>query len=266
MADKDISSGAVLLKFCLLAKSAKGKGCAAVIQQALSSPNTFVFGELLDQPNVKALATDENKKWYDTLALFAYGTHSDYRAKPQNYGELSPPLVKKLKQLSVVSIASAQKSIPYALLLEQLELANVRELEDLIIDCMYAGVVRGKLDQKAQRFQVDWTMGRDIRPGQLPEMIKILSLWCERSETLMKEIQEKVQYANFLHEQHQKESKEFEDRVEEIKSNLKAAMEGEMGGAEFDVGDLAAFDGANKKGKGKKGAGGPHHMERHRRR
>jgi len=262
-----VASGAGLLKFCLLAKSTKGKGCVAVIQQALGSPNTFVFGELLDQPNVKALANDENKKWYDTLALFAYGTYADYRAKPQSYGELSAQLLKKLKQLSIVSIASTQKSIPYAVLLEQLELGNVRELEDLIIDCMYAGVVRGKLDQKAQRFQVDWTMGRDIRPGQLQEMAKILSLWCERSETLMKEIQEKVQYANFLHEQHQKENKEFEDRVEEIKTNLKAAMEGEMGGADFDVGDLAAFDGANKKGKGKKGPGGPAgHMERHRRR
>lgn len=44
-----------LLKFILLAKSAKGKGAVAVIQQALQSPQTFVFGELLEVPNIKAV-------------------------------------------------------------------------------------------------------------------------------------------------------------------------------------------------------------------
>ncbi len=63
------------------------------------------------------------------------------------------------------------------MLLAQLDLGNVRELEDLIIDCIYAGIIKGKLDQKQQRFQVDWTMGRDIRPGQLSEMIRVLTHW-----------------------------------------------------------------------------------------
>ena len=104
----------------------------------------------------------------------------------------------------------------------------MRDLEDLIIDCMYAGIIKGKLDQHEQRFQVDWAMGRDIRPGQVAEMAKVLAAWCERSEILMKAIQEKVQLANILHEQHAKETKEFESRVEEIKSDLKAAMEADM--------------------------------------
>ncbi len=69
------------------------------------------------------------------------------------------------------------QSLPYSLLLAQLDIGNVRELEDLVIECIYAGIIKGKLDQKEQRFQVDWTMGRDIRPGQLQEMIKILDLW-----------------------------------------------------------------------------------------
>lgn len=67
--------------------------------------------------------------------------------------------------------------MPYSLLLGQLDIGNVRELEDLIMDSIYAGIIKGKLDQKEQRFQVDWTMGRDIRPGQISEMIKILNLW-----------------------------------------------------------------------------------------
>jgi COP9 signalosome complex subunit 7 len=260
-----VSGSAALLKFTLIAKSAKGKGAVAVIQQALQSPATFVFGELLDLPNIKALAEGENKPWYDTLALFAYGTFADYKASPQSFGDLSPLLQKKLKQLSIVSLASSQKSLPYSLLLAQLDIGNVRELEDLVIESIYAGIIKGKLDQKEQRFQVDWTMGRDIRPGQLQEMLKILNLWCDKSETLMGEIKERIQYANLSHEEHQKQTKEFEQRVEDIKTNLKLSMEGEMATGDFADVDYSSFDSANKKsGRGK--VKGPGQLDRMRRR
>ncbi|KAL6057772.1 COP9 signalosome complex subunit 7b [Balamuthia mandrillaris] len=249
----DVVSGNAVLKYCLLAKSSKGKACAAVIQQALSNPHTFVFGELLDMPNVKALAeTPENKPWFEALSLFAYGTYSDFKAQTDKFPELSEPLLKKLKQLSVVSIAAVQKSIPYVRLLQELEISNVRELEDLIIDCIYAGLIRGKLDQKQQRFQVDWVMGRDIRPGQIEDMIQVLTAWCEKSEELMEAIQEKVKTANLIQEQHKQEKKVFEEKVESIKEGLKAAMAAEMSG-DFDGADMSAFGfgGANKKGRNK---------------
>jgi len=266
MTDNDISSGANLLKYSLLAKSAKGKACVAVIQQVLQNPNTYVFGELLELPNVKALAEGENKPWYDALTLFAYGTYKQYKENQKTYPELAEPLIKKLRQLSVVSIASVQKSIPYPTLLQELGLDHVRDLEDLIIDCMYAGIIKGKLDQHEQRFQVDWAIGRDIRPGQVEEMVKVLAAWCDRSELLMKKIQEKVQLASFLHEQHATSLKEFDLRVEEIKSNLKAAMEADMA-VDFEGGVVGAFAegaAANKKG-GRKGAAAGQGGDRRRR-
>jgi len=259
MADNDISSGSNLLKYTLLAKSAKGKACVAVIQQVLQNPNTYVFGELLEQPNVKALAEGENKPWYEALTLFAYGTYRQYKDNSKNYPELAEPLIKKLRQLTVVSIASVQKSIPYPTLLQELGLEQVRDLEDLIIDCVYAGIIKGKLDQHEQRFQVDWAIGRDIRPGQVEDMVKVLSAWCDRSELLMKKITEKIQLASFLHEQHATNQKEFEGRVEEIKGNLKAAMEADMA-FDFEGGVVGAFAegglAANKKGGRKGGPGG----------
>jgi len=252
----EIASGGALVKYVLLAKNSKGKACVALIQQALNAPQCFVFGELLETPTVKALAEGADKIWFDTLALFAYGTFAQYKENPRLYAELTPPLVKKLKQLSLASIAAVQKSIPYPVLLRELSLDNVRELEDLIIDCIYANIIKGKLDQHEQIFHVDWAMGRDIRPGQIDEMIKVLNLWSEKSETLMKSIQEKVQLATFLHDQHQKQQKEFDMRVDEIKANLKAAMEADMA-VEFE-GGIAGFEGANKKSgrKNKGGAGG----------
>lgn len=64
---------------------------------------------------------------------------------------------------------------------------------------------------------------------------------------LMGEIQERIQYANLSHEEHTKQTKEFEQRVEEIKSNLKVAMEGDMPAGDFADVDFG-FDSANKKG------------------
>jgi len=242
MTDNDAASGASLVRYCVLARNTKGKAVAAIILQALQNPNTFVFAELLEVPSVQQLSSGENQQSFATLELFAYGTFASYRENTSKYIELSPVLVKKLKQLSVVSIAAVQKSIPYSVLLHELALENVRELEDLIIDCMYANIIKGKLDQNEQRFQVDWAMGRDIRPGQIEDMIRTLTAWSDKSETLMKAIQDKVNTANFLHDQHQKQQKEFDARVEEMKASLKAAMEAEMA-VEFDGGG-AVFDGA----------------------
>ena len=47
------ASTSALQQFCLLAKSAKGPACASLISQALEHPSVFVFGELLDMPNVQ---------------------------------------------------------------------------------------------------------------------------------------------------------------------------------------------------------------------
>lgn len=64
----------------------------------------------------------------------------------------------------------------------------------------------------------------------------------------MAEIKERIQYANMSHEAHQQQTKEFEQRVEEIKTNLKVAMESEMTGGDFADVDFGFGDAANKKG------------------
>ena len=48
------------------------------------------------------------------------------------------------------SIGSSPQSIPYSTLLKELDIAasNVRELEDLIIEAIYAGIIQAKLDQR----------------------------------------------------------------------------------------------------------------------
>lgn len=52
MTDTKPTSFNPLEQFVLLAKSAKGAAAVELIKQALESPGVYVFGELLDMPNI----------------------------------------------------------------------------------------------------------------------------------------------------------------------------------------------------------------------
>lgn len=67
--------------------------------------------------------------------------------------------------------------LPYAQLLQTLQMPTIRDLEDLIIDAIYQDVIRGKLDQKGQQFDVEYTMGRDVEPGKIESLLVALQDW-----------------------------------------------------------------------------------------
>lgn len=70
--------------YILLSKSAKSPRAAAdLITQATSAPNTYVFAELLQTPNIQSLRTssEEYAPYLTLLEIFAWGTWSDYQCK-----------------------------------------------------------------------------------------------------------------------------------------------------------------------------------------
>ena len=73
----DPSSSQSLEAFVLLANGAKGAAAIQLIQQVLEASGVYVFGELLDCPNIKDLENSETpnaKSYFDLLNIFAYGT------------------------------------------------------------------------------------------------------------------------------------------------------------------------------------------------
>ncbi|CAG9466852.1 unnamed protein product [Pedinophyceae sp. YPF-701] len=145
---------------------------------ATSHPDVFGFGELLDVPRVRQLATSaEAQPALRLLELFAYGTLADYRA-----GKGLPPLsdaqLLKLRQLTLASVARGQHTLDYQSLLAALELASVEDLERFLIsECIYKGVVRGFMDNRQGRFQVTSCVGRDVRAADIPNMIESMERW-----------------------------------------------------------------------------------------
>jgi len=227
-ATADLTEGGPLQQFILLAKTSKGKACSALIGQALGAPNVMVFGELLDMPNVQQLAGTEEQKMLDLLKIFAYGTYSEYKQNASKFPPLTPAQTKKLKQLSIVTLASQSRLIPYSVLQEQLEINALRDLEDLIIDAIYQGVIHGSLDQKKQQLEVEFAMGRDIKPESFERMIAVLKAWSSQSDVLLATIKDKVQHATAIHQEEKVHKEDQEKRVETVKKNLKATMESEL--------------------------------------
>ena len=70
-----------LEQFVLLSKSATSPRAAVdLITQATSTPNTYVFAELLQTPNIQSLrsASSDYAPYLTLLEIFSWGTWSDY--------------------------------------------------------------------------------------------------------------------------------------------------------------------------------------------
>ena len=72
--------------FILLAKSATSPQAATqVVVQATSTPNIYVFSELLQSPNIQALSkgSADQKSYLALLHIFSWGTWQDYHCQFQ---------------------------------------------------------------------------------------------------------------------------------------------------------------------------------------
>ncbi|GFZ00704.1 proteasome component (PCI) domain protein [Actinidia rufa] len=214
--------------FVKQASTHNGASLSNIIAEATSHPSLFAFSEILAVPNVLELQGTENSLYLDLLRLFAHGTWSDYKSYAGRLPQLVPDQILKLKQLTVLTLAETNKVLPYDVLMQELDVVNVRELEDFLInECMYVGIVKGKLDHLRRCVEVQFAAGRDLRPGQLGNMIQTLTNWLTTSDNLLISIHERIKWADTTSELDKKHKKEVEDRVEEMKKShsVKADMD-----------------------------------------
>ncbi|XP_069774283.1 COP9 signalosome complex subunit 7b-like isoform X2 [Narcine bancroftii] len=211
-----------LEQFLLQARQARGAALEPLVDQLLEAPGVYVFGDFLEIPSVKEIMEGPYSHCYQLLHLFAYGTFSDYVAKAGSLPELSLAQKNKLRHLSIVTMADRLKCIPYSLLLRELDLSNLRDLEDLIIEAIYADIIHGKLDQRRQTLEVDCSLGRDIRPRDVQAIASTLQDWCNGCETVLAGIEDQIARADQYREHHLKIRHQVENEVVNLKKTLKA--------------------------------------------
>ena len=64
------ASNASLEQFILLAKGAKGAAAAELVKTVTEAPGIYVFGELLDMPNIKEVSYLNQRRLLELAVLF----------------------------------------------------------------------------------------------------------------------------------------------------------------------------------------------------
>jgi len=212
-------------KFCILAGSQKGKTCAALVQQVLNHKSLFTFGELLEVPSIQQLNNTEGcSSAYLTLQMFAYGVYREYLSDRSNYLELTPTQMHKLRQLTLVTLCEQNNSVSYATLQHELDITDTRQLEELLIETTYLGLIQGKIDQRGSLFLVTARVsGRDVRPEDIDEMIQKLTVWREKCRSVCGTVRASNTILRGHKEAETVEAAQLQAQVDRVKEGVKVA-------------------------------------------
>lgn len=117
--------------------------------------------------------------------------------------------------------------------MDALGIKNVRHLEDIIIEAIYAGkwiaawvswfisnylllfkeLINGKLDQKNRQLEIDSAVARDIQTENIQEIVTILTDWLKSCESCSNCLQEQIDHANAEKAQRIKHKTDLEEQV-----------------------------------------------------
>jgi hypothetical protein len=196
-----------------------------VVLKALSDPKVFTgFDEIKQvlEPKLLTLGS-EGEALLRTLDLFSYGTHGDYvKASIGPCLALNDSQIHKLRQLTLLSLVhemcgygtghSGCLMIPYQTLAKELGFTDaadpsaledsvLRQVEAVVLDCVYARVLAGQMCQKSRSLFVSSRCGPPCRPRDVPltrgpTMLEILGRFHSKlleAKNIQNQIQETMQ-------------------------------------------------------------------------
>lgn len=247
-----------ILQMCKECDSSNISMIRTLVLKALSSPDIFAgFDEIKTavQPALASAAPDILR----TLDLFSYGTYKDVSAG--GFLSLTDAQLQKLRMLTVVTLVEracceANSIVPYSTVAQELSLAadtleSNRQVEEIIIACIYAGIVRGKLCQKTRSLVVSSQNGPPCAPRDVQQVSSMLKSLKELQANLLSTImtmeadKQNVEKRREAHAEFVKRAKEAPGR------NTRAAAGGgnNSRGREMDI--------RMRRQKRSRGAGGP---------
>merc|ERR1719282_1656 len=179
--------------------------------------------------NIQDLTNGPNSSYLTLLNIFAFGNHKSLLECTEPLPEVTETMRRKLRLLTVVSLAEQNKMLAYNLLMSELDINTVRELEDLVIEGISAGVIQGKLDQKSSHFEVDYVIGRDIRKSDIGSIVSVLTAWCDNCDNMLRGIEGQVERVNGERREHLTHKAALDAKMNELKQQLKNQPLGDDG-------------------------------------
>lgn len=133
---------------------------------------------LLKIPNVKKI---EGNKHHNTLLLFSRGTYGDYLKSKDNYIPLSEAMIKKLRQITLISLFSSKKVYTFEALKAHLDVKDETELCGILFDSFTNQFFKGKIDHKEKLVKITEVKARDYIED-IEKAKQSLKLWIQRIE------------------------------------------------------------------------------------
>ena len=181
----------------------------ALVLKALSDPTIFCG---FDQIKATLEIADDHVLGR-TLDLFSYGKYLEYKnAEPGHFISLSDGHVFKLRQLTVLSLvqeacSQASSVISYDSLSHALDVnGQIDVVEDVLVSCIYAGVIAGQLCQKSQSFLLSCTMpyrSRDVPRSQMSSLLDRLKQFRSRLDETLNHVRKAKMEAQMQKESHE---------------------------------------------------------------
>jgi COP9 signalosome complex subunit 7 len=152
-----------------------------LILKAMTSPDIFSGFDQIKAAVALSSAPD-GEALSRALDLFSYGTYKDY--VEGGFMNLTPAQIQKLKMLTVVTLVEGacienNGILPYSTIADVLglpedSLDSLREVEEMVSACIYAGIVNGKLCQQSKSLVVSSERGPPCCPRDVPNVSNML--------------------------------------------------------------------------------------------
>ncbi|KAI5304193.1 hypothetical protein KEM56_006752 [Ascosphaera pollenicola] len=195
---------------------------ANTIQNATSSPNTFVFGELLDTPAVQALrqpdVPDEYRSYLTLLEIFAWGTWEEYHSTP-NLPALNEAQQEKLRLVTLITLARQHVPLTYDITMKSLSLETTSALEALVTNAIYLNLLSAKMSPTTKPSVIYVTATapmRDMRPNAMPDIMSTLNAWHERCGSAAVYLQSQIESIHQAAKARCEDSEAFEERHDRL--------------------------------------------------
>eukprot|EP01114_Cavostelium_apophysatum_P021606 TRINITY_DN758_c0_g1_i1.p1 TRINITY_DN758_c0_g1~~TRINITY_DN758_c0_g1_i1.p1 ORF type:complete len:405 (-),score=137.11 TRINITY_DN758_c0_g1_i1:72-1286(-) len=169
----------------------------AVALEAIRAPDQYQFDDLLSLPIVKKLeGNPRHGKVYQLLKIFVHDTQEAYKAFiEQNsdflvtHGLNADETSKKIKLLSLATLASSNQEVPYSLIAKTLHVSE-DDVEHWIITAISDGVITGKMDQQRRVVIVSRTIQRVFTRAQWQQVAESLNMWRANIKVILNHLRE----------------------------------------------------------------------------
>ncbi|OIW25904.1 hypothetical protein CONLIGDRAFT_511792 [Coniochaeta ligniaria NRRL 30616] len=217
--------------FLALTKSANTPRQAAdLVTRATSAPNTYLFTELLQSPQIQSLSSSpEYSSHLTLLQIFSHDTYTTYTSTP-NLPALSPQQTLKLRQLSLLTLAK-DRVLSYSSLVSKLGLSSPRELEDLVTSSIYASLINATLDPAHETVHIHSVAPlRDVSPTAIPVLLSSLKSWATRCEAALSDLNSRIVTIRATANARAQSQTEWDARVTKLVDDESKAGPGVFGG------------------------------------